>query len=151
MTQDILDSGHLLVVGGTLIAVVVCVLLHYEVSILLSRSMEHSSNTLRRRFLSLLFGLLTAHIAEIWIFAFVTYLLLQHPLTGGLTGFDSVDLLDKVYLSAITYTTLGYGDLVPDGPIRFLMGTEALTGFMLITWSASLTFLEMQKHWSVGR
>ncbi|APX93887.1 Ion transport 2 [Halomonas sp. 1513] len=151
MTQDILDSGHLLVVGGTLIAVVVCVLLHYEVSILLSRSMEHSSNTLRRRFLSLLFGLLAAHIAEIWIFALATYLLLQHPLTGGLTGFDSVDLLDKVYLSAITYTTLGYGDLVPDGPIRFLMGTEALTGFMLITWSASLTFLEMQKHWSVGK
>lgn len=63
----------------------------------------------------------------------------------------SLDFLDYVYFSAITYTTLGYGDLVPTGPIRFLTGTEALIGLMLITWSASITFLEMQRHWSARR
>ena len=55
--------------------------------------------------------------------------------------------LDFVYFSAITYTTVGFGDYVPTGPIRFLAGTEALTGFLLITWSASFTFLEMQRYW----
>lgn len=55
--------------------------------------------------------------------------------------------LDFVYLYATTYTTVGYGDLSPSGHLRFLFGTEALTRLMLITWSASLTFIEMQAHW----
>ena len=56
-------------------------------------------------------------------------------------------LLELVYLSAMTFTTVGYGDVSPVGPIRFLAGTEALVGFMLITWSASFTYLHMARHW----
>ena len=56
-------------------------------------------------------------------------------------------LLDFVYFSATVYTTLGFGDLVPTGAVRFLAGTEAVTGFLLISWSASFTFLEMQRFW----
>ncbi len=33
------------------------------------------------------------------------------------------------------------------GPIRFIGGTMALTGLVLITWSASFTFLEMERFW----
>ncbi|MFO7647990.1 potassium channel family protein [Halomonas campaniensis] len=151
MTGDWVDTGHWLVAGTTLGVVVACVLLHYEVAIALSRLMEKASGTQRRRFLVLIFGLLGAHIAEIWLFGLAAWLLLDHPLAGSLAGFESLTFLDHIYLSAVTYTTLGYGDLVPQGHIRFLMGTEALTGFMLITWSASLTFIEMQKHWEGGR
>ncbi|MFO8045579.1 MAG: potassium channel family protein [Halomonas sp.] len=151
MTDYMLDSGHFLVVGGTFIAVVASVLLHYEVSIALSRTMENATNSLRRRFLVLIFGLLGAHIVEIWFFALASWLLLTHPLTGSLTGLESIHFLDHVYLSAVTFSTVGYGDLVPEGAIRFLKGTQGLTGFMLITWSASLTFIEMQRHWEVGK
>ncbi|TFH87896.1 two pore domain potassium channel family protein [Billgrantia azerbaijanica] len=143
-----LDAGHLWAVGTTLITVVACILLHYEASIRLWRQKRLSHRSLRRRFLVLIFGLFAAHVAEIWLFAAATALLLEHPLAGGLGGISVANFFDYVYFSAITYTTLGYGDLVPQGPVRFLMGTEALTGFMLITWSASLTFLEMQRHWS---
>jgi len=52
-----------------------------------------------------------------------------------------------VYFSAVTYSTVGFGDVIPTGPLRFLVGTEALTGFVLITWSASFTYLEMQRYW----
>jgi len=38
-------------------------------------------------------------------------------------------LFDLIYFSAVTFTTALFGDLVPVGPIRFLAGTEALTGF----------------------
>jgi hypothetical protein len=31
--------------------------------------------------------------------------------------------------------------------MRFLIGTESLTGFVLITWSASFTCLEMEQFW----
>ncbi|WP_202884358.1 ion channel [Halomonas sp. YLGW01] len=147
MLNTMLSVGHLLVVIATLVTVVLCVLLHYEVSMALSRRMEHSTHSQRQRFLTLIFGLLGSHIAEIWAFAVTMELLLDLPGSGDVIGITAPGFLDLVYLSAINFTTLGYGDMVPSGPIRFIMGTEALTGFMLITWSASLTFLEMQKHW----
>ena len=33
------------------------------------------------------------------------------------------------------------------GTIRFLAGTEALSGCVLVTWSAAFTFVEMQRFW----
>jgi hypothetical protein len=56
-------------------------------------------------------------------------------------------LLDLIYRSAVTFTTMGAGELTRVGPIRFLRGTEALTGFVLIAWSASFTYLEMVGVW----
>jgi hypothetical protein len=46
------------------------------------------------------------------------------------------------------FTTLGFGDIEPLGFIRLLVGMEALVGFVLITWTASFLFYEMQRHWS---
>ena len=73
------------------------------------------------------------------------------PEQGGINGLDTITLFDTIYLSATTYSTLGYGDLTPTGHIRFLYGTESLTGLVLITWSASLTFIELQRQWQGRR
>ena len=40
---------------------------------------------------------------------------------GEISGSETFHLLDAVYVSATTYSTLGYGDLVPQGPVRFLL------------------------------
>lgn len=41
-------------------------------------------------------------------------------------------LLESLYFSVITFTTLGYGDIQPIGPwARFLAGAEALVGALL--------------------
>ncbi len=47
----------------------------------------------------------------------------------------------------MVYTTVGFGDLVPAGALRMVSSTEALSGLALITWSASFTFLQMQRIW----
>jgi hypothetical protein len=47
----------------------------------------------------------------------------------------------------MAYTTLGIGDIEPIGEIRFLAGVEAVTGLVLITWTASFMFVQMQKFW----
>ncbi len=52
-----------------------------------------------------------------------------------------------VYFAAVTFSTLGLGDLVPSGTIRFMVGTESLVGFVLISWSAAFTYLEMERFW----
>lgn len=90
---------------------------------------------------------LCAHILEIWVFAFGYYLSSKVDGLGSLSGNFSGTLLDSVYFSMTTYTTLGFGDITPIGDIRFLAGIESLTGLVLITWTASFLFLEMQRHW----
>ena len=145
-------AANLIVVLGTVVAVGAVVLVHYEGLSLLSqwlaRRRDHHP---RRKVLYGIFGVLSLHIAEIWIFGLTVWGLLLFPNTGSVTGSLSGgltgDLLDAVYLSANTYTTVGFGDVAPVGPIRFIGGTMALTGLVLITWSASFTFLEMGRFW----
>ena len=138
---------NITVVGITLAAVAACVLTHYEGLSLASRTLARLPGAHRRS--KVLYGItavLFLHVAEIWIFGLAIWLLLHWP-TFGSIGPAAQHLLDVVYFSSITYTTVGYGDLAPSGPIRFLAGTEALAGFVLLTWSASFTYLEMERFW----
>jgi hypothetical protein len=97
--------------------------------------------------LILIFVVLATHVVEIWLFGAGYFVLVHGYALGSLSGLQTVDLPDFVYFSAMTYSTVGFGDAVPVGAIRFLAGMEALTGFVMITWSASYTFLEMQRDW----
>jgi hypothetical protein len=36
---------------------------------------------------------------------------------------------------------------VPEGPLRLLASFEPLNGLILIAWSGSFTYLEVQRHW----
>ncbi|MFB6261395.1 MAG: ion channel, partial [Thiohalorhabdaceae bacterium] len=60
---------------------------------------------------------------------------------------EMTTLLDFAYFSVVLYTTVGFGNIIPQGPISGLAGAEAVTGLTLITWSASFTFIEMQQFW----
>jgi uncharacterized membrane protein len=73
--------------------------------------------------------------------------MVNQPGFGTLMGRFDNGLMDCVYFSFVNFTTLGFGDIVATGDIRFLTGLEALTGFVLITWTASFMFIEMEKQW----
>ena len=47
---------------------------------------------------------------------------------GDLTGSFDGSLVDSIYFSFTNYTTVGYGDIAPQGSLRFLAGVEAITG-----------------------
>jgi uncharacterized membrane protein len=93
------------------------------------------------------FGALIAHVAEIWLFALGYYYMEHSDKFGTFEGNFDYSLVDCAYFSFTTYTSLGLGDIQPLGPLRFTVGLEALTGFVLITWTASFLFLKMQKFW----
>lgn len=139
-------SANALVVLVTMTAVGLSVLLHYEALAFTSRGLAWLAGRRRIKVLYGIASVLVVHVLEIWIFGLALWLLL-HWATFGNLGPGAQHLFDFVYFSAVTYTTVGFGDLAPVGPIRFLAGTEALTGFVLITWSASFTYLEMQRFW----
>lgn len=125
-----------------------CVLLHYETLSWLHRRLPKMHGPRQQRVLRLIFAILALHSAEIFLFALGYLALLQDPRYGSLEGISSVGLVDCGYFSAVVFTTLGLGDIVPHGPIRILVGPQSLVGFVLITWSASFTFIEMQRYWN---
>ena len=59
---------------------------------------------------------------------------------GGLRGSSGNAALDFFYFAAETYSTLGYGDLVPVGALRVVASVEALNGLMLLSWSGAFLF-----------
>jgi hypothetical protein len=130
-----------------IITVSIAVAIHYEFLFFLSKTIRSLHIKPRQRIVVGVFGALLAHAIEVWIFA-VAYFLKNHSgLFGELSGNFDGSLLDCVYFSFTTFTTLGFGDIEPLGDIRFLTGIESLTGLVLITWSASFLFFEMQKYW----
>jgi hypothetical protein len=146
-----IPRGQYFVAFFSLVLLMACVLVHYEVLRKLSEWLARLRQLHRTRVLLLIVGLLTTHIFEIWIYA-VGFGLLDGRADFGVIahtepGAVSSTWLDYVYYSFITYTTVGYGDMVPRGPIRFIAATEALTAWVLLGWSASFTYLEMQRFW----
>lgn len=131
----------------TLLIVVVVVLMHFEGLTWIGHLIKRRAFHHRWKILVLIFSQLGLHFIEIWVFALALFTLTRNAEFGAILPSPEPGTLEFVYLSAMTYTTVGYGDFVPQGAIRFLCGMEALTGFVLITWSASFTFIEMQRYW----
>jgi hypothetical protein len=144
------EPRNWLVVLATLVIVALCVALHYEVLAGCNRYLPRLSGPPRRRLLSLMFAILAAHIAEIWLFGLGYFVLARGGSFGSLMGLPSASLPDYVYFSAIAYSTVGFGDIVPVGAIRLLAGVEAVVGLVMIGWSASYTFLAMERNWRNG-
>ncbi|MCI5047862.1 MAG: potassium channel family protein [Aquisalinus sp.] len=71
--------------------------------------------------------LLIAHFSSIWMWA-ICYL--------HLGAF--IDLETALYFSAASYTTLGYGDVLPPQEWRILAGAMAANGLLLFGLSAAI-------------
>jgi hypothetical protein len=127
--------------------VTAAVLIHYEMLYRLATLMPEKADKHRYHVLVGVLGSLCAHAIEVWLFAFGYYFMVNSGVFGALQGNFNNTLLDCSYFSFTTYSTLGVGDIEPMGHIRFLVGLESLTGFVLITWTASFIFVEMQKFW----
>ena len=134
--------------------VLATIVIHYEVLFQLSKRLSLTKKiTPSYKVLICVFTIFLAHVVEIWLFGLGYYFSSQLDGIGNLFGKTANHgiILDYVYLSFVTYTTLGYGDLVASGYLRYLTGVEALVGLILITWSASFLFMEMGKYWRVKK
>lgn len=76
-------------------------------------------------------SLFTAHVINIWLWASL-YLHLDAPPLNTLS--------DALYFSTVTYTTVGYGDIVLSQNFRMLSGIEAANGMLLFGWTTAFIF-----------
>jgi hypothetical protein len=140
----------LAVIAATILTVALAVLLHYE-GLYRMRLRYRTGRTPegRRHVLSVIFGVLLLHMVQIWMFGVAWWGLLQMQGTGHIVGAGVIRWHDALFMSVLAFTSLGFDNLAPVGAIRILAGTEALTGFVLVTWSASFAFLQMGRHWKI--
>lgn len=127
--------------------VTIVVIIHYEILYYLSVLIKRMKIMHRFRIVIGVLGCLIAHSIEIWVFALAYLYMYRADGWGHLEGNFTGSLWDCAYFSFTTYTTLGFGDISPLGKLRYLTGIESLTGLVLITWTASFLYYEMQRYW----
>lgn len=137
-----------------LISVAACVLLialttvvHFEVLRGLSAWLPRLGIPQRFKLLVVIFSAIGAHTVEILMYGTAFFAMVKIAVVGTLTGPAELSLMNCLYFSAETFTSLGFGDVTPVGPIRLLAGLEALNGLLLIGWSASYTYIAMERFW----
>ncbi len=83
-----------------------------------------------------------AIILESWIWALVY---LYDPLVTVLT-----DMETAMYFSMVTFTTLGYGDVVLTGQGRSLATIQAANGVIIFGWTTALIYYYIQRVYKNG-
>jgi hypothetical protein len=125
-------------------------LLHYEYLRGLSAILPNWRTSGRVRVLVGILGLFVAHSSEIILYGAAYYYLRDKFELGNFGGHFADTFLTFLYFSAETYTSLGFGDIFPIGPLRLVCGIETLNGLLLIGWSASFTYVFMEQFWRIG-
>jgi hypothetical protein len=131
----------------SLVLLVVTTVIHYEVLRLMTIGLPAVHIRARAKLIIVIFGAFIAHAIEIILYATAFYLLVRYLGAGMLGTPGRLSFSRCVYFSGETYTSLGYGDIVPYGALRLLAGMEALNGLLLIGWTASYTYIAMERFW----
>jgi ion channel len=130
------------------VLIVLTTLIHYEVLRALTVILPVFIIPARSKLLVVIFGAFIAHAAEIILYAVAIHVIVHNVGVGTLHDSTNPALSTCLYFSAETYTSLGYGDFLPGGELRLIAGVEALNGLLLIGWSASYTYIAMERFWS---
>ena len=131
------------------VLVFMTVLVHYEILRYASILLPRLTVAPRQRILLTIGAVLIAHTIEIWLYACAYLLVIDYLGVGGFGGVHAGSFHDYLYFSTTTYTTLGYGDMYPLGSLRIVAGVESLIGLLMIAWSASFTYLSMERFWDM--
>jgi hypothetical protein len=133
-----------------LLLLVATTFIHYEVLRLLTAALPALRIRPRLQLIFVIVGAFGAHFMEILLYGGAYWLLATVFHIGSMGEPGPLPFTRCLYFSAETYTTLGYGDVLPHGDLRLLAGLEALNGMLLIGWTASYTFLSMERFWGPG-
>ena len=132
------------------VTVILCVYVHLTTlrtlnDRVLPRFQRHSRTAVGTMVLVALVG----HLLEIWLFS-VAILVVGSLSDRQFAEELQLDGFDAFYYSAVSYTSLG-AEPLHESSLRLLTAIEALTGLILITWTASFIFIVMQRTWEGHR
>ncbi|HEY7334815.1 MAG TPA: potassium channel family protein [Bryobacteraceae bacterium] len=131
--NDVVLSRH---IGDGIMLIAATVVIHSAGTLLIVWTVFRFRQLIERHFgfvhntaiiMGVVLALLGVHLAEIGAWAaFFSY-------KQCFSNFDT-----SLYFSIVTYTTLGYGDVLLNEEWRLLGGVEALIGSLMMTWSTAV-------------
>ncbi|PXF63635.1 two pore domain potassium channel family protein [Kangiella spongicola] len=138
-----------LILATSLLVISLCVISHLESLRRITILCDWLNIKGRYRITISVLVAILSHTIHVWLFGLAYFFILSLEKANQIVSLDGPvsSFLDCVYFSFANYTSLGYGDLVPEGPIRFMAGTEALVGLVFIAWTASFLYLKMEQYW----
>ncbi len=131
----------------SVILVLLTLCLHQASFVWLARIIPIGTRSTHPGLYLLMLGVFAAHVVEIFIYALGFYVAINVFELGSLEGVRASGVLGHFYASAVFYTSLGFGDVLPNGHLRFIVSIEALNGLLLIAWSAAFIFAVMGRSW----
>jgi hypothetical protein len=134
-----------MLVIATIVLPLLSVGLHYELLVLASAAVRILPGSGRVDVVLAVVLALVAHVLEIVVFGLGWFVLIRAGVVE--LSLPSPTLVETIYFSGSVYTSLGFGDIVPVNSGRFLVVIEAVTGLVLIAWTASFTFYQMRGRW----
>jgi hypothetical protein len=136
------------VAGFCVLLLVSTTVIHYEALRLMTAGLPKTGLRPRPQLILVMIGAFVAHALEIALYALAFYALTTWFAAGRMGDGKILTFAQVLYFSAETYTSLGYGDVLPHGDLRLLVGVEAVNGLLLIGWTTSYTYLAMERLWS---
>lgn len=130
-----------------LVLLVTTVLIHLEGLWYIRRKMDRFLGSPRIALTAVVLLSLGLHVVEIALYAMAYIVADRFFHIGQFSDEAHLDIMAYFYYSAVTFTAVGYGDILPSGDIRLLAVAEPLNGLTLISWSGAYTFLAMQRFW----
>jgi len=127
--------------------VVTTILIVYETLRLTSNHLADLPVPPRMRIIAVVLAAFASHTAAVWTYALAYWVLSVNLQVGSFAGLPVESFQDCLYFSVVTYTSLGFGDQIPVSHARLIAGVEALNGLLLIGWTASFTYLAMERYW----
>lgn len=133
----------------SLVLVAATIAVHYETLRFTSQRVTHLRISPRARIIVMLVAALSSHMIHALLYALAYLGLEEVGGFGTIGGERGHSLEDAFYFSITSYTTLGIGDLFPTGALRIISGIEALNGLVMVGWTASVTYIYMEKFWHI--
>jgi hypothetical protein len=131
----------------SVVLVITTIVTMYETLRLISNHLSELPIPPRARIIVVVLAAFFGHTLAVWTYGFAYWLLAVQWKLGSFGGLPVEDFFDCLYFSVVTYTSLGFGDQVPVSHARLIAGVEALNGLLLIGWTASFTYLAMERYW----
>ncbi len=134
---------------GTCAAVLMGIVHHYALSGIL-RFSPHRSEGSGLRIILTFSALLLLHVLELVTLAVFNAMVVENLLPQSF-GNSPALFEDILYVTGISFSTLGYSSLEVSGPFRLLLMLQSLLGFMLLTWSATFLYSACQQVWQQAK
>lgn len=139
-------TNFLIASGISVGLIVFCVAVFYEIMAHVWLLLPRLENRPRTQILFTVMASFVGHTIAVWAFGLTYYALDQWFHFGTLGGNISHELLEYIYFSSVSYSSLGLGDVYPTEGLQLLVGVEAILGLILIGWTITFTYIVTERY-----